>query len=326
MELDELIENIDIAEYISQFVDLKERNGELWGLSPFKNEKTPSFSVRPEEKNFYCFSTGIGGNVFTFVRYYFKCSPSEAIRRLRDYLGDNNSGNIVNRRLTATRVCRLYETKDEVEPNHHVFSNDCMEMYEKNDEALDVWIKEGISPDTLEKFQVKYDMVTNRLVYPIKNLRGEIVNIGGRTLDPSWKEKGYRKYTYFVKWGEKMDVIYGLYDNMDEIMAKREIILFEGCKSVFIANTWGIRNTGAILTSHLSPSQMGILARLGVRVVFALDKDVDIRKDHNIKSLRRYTEVEYLWDKDNLIDEKDAPVDKGKEVFAKLYQQRLRYR
>ena len=71
---------------------------------------------------------------------------------------------------------------------------------------------------------------------------------------------------------------------------------------------------------------MKILARLGVRVVFALDKDVRVRDDNNISKLKRYVSVEYFWDREDLLDEKDAPVDKGLEVFKKLYGQRLRYR
>ena len=55
-------------------------------------------------------------------------------------------------------------------------------------------------------------------------------------------------------------------------------------------------------------------------------KDVQIRKDHNIRRLKQYVNVEYLWDKDNLLYEKDAPVDKGLNVFETLYRQRLRYR
>lgn len=95
---------------------------------------------------------------------------------------------------------------------------------------------------------------------------------------------------------------------------------------MLIAKTWGVNNCGALLTSHLNPNQMKILARLGVRVVFALDKEVDIKKDHNIRRLKQYVNVEYLWDKDNELDEKDAPVDKGKDVFGRLYQRRLRFR
>lgn len=200
-----------------------------------------------------------------------------------------------------------------------------MEKYEKTDEKLAVWEAEGISRESLEKFQVRYDRFSNRLVYPIRNLQGKIVNIGGRILDPDYKAKKLRKYTYFSGWGE-MNVIYGLFENMQSILEKQEVILFEGCKSVLIADSWGIHNTGALLTSHLSPNQMKMLAKLGVKVVFALDKDVRIRDDHNIAKLKRYVLVEYLWDREDLLNEKDAPVDKGIEVFKILYSQRLRYK
>ena len=59
MDLEELIDSIDIVEYISQFVELEEKNGEYWGLSPFSDEKTPSCSVRRENNTFYCLSSGI---------------------------------------------------------------------------------------------------------------------------------------------------------------------------------------------------------------------------------------------------------------------------
>ena len=123
-----------------------------------------------------------------------------------------------------------------------------------------------------------------------------------------------------------MNIIYGLFENREEILKKNEVILFEGMKSVLIARGYGFKNTGAILTSHLNPGQMKILARLGVRVVFALDKDVKIKQDRNIEILRRYVNVEYIYDFKDLLDEKDSPVDKGAEVFSKLYETRIKYR
>ena len=78
MELSDLIESIDILDYISQYTEFTEKNGEYWALSPFKDEDTPSFSVRKETNSFYDFSSGIGGNVLTFVRYYDKCGYAEA--------------------------------------------------------------------------------------------------------------------------------------------------------------------------------------------------------------------------------------------------------
>lgn len=328
MELEELIEEVDIVEYISQYIELEEKNGEFWGLSCFKDENTPSFSVRKTPPVFFDYSSGIGGNVFTFVKHYNQCSAKEAVDILKKYVGCDGETVAPRKKLAATVACKKFKTLKQHKKTSSVkiYPNDCMEKYEKKDDKLAVWETEGISRESLDKFQVRYDSFSNRLVYPIRNIKGQIVNIGGRTLDPDFKAKKLRKYTYFQGWGGEMDVIYGLFENMQSVLEKREVILFEGCKSVLVADSWGIHNTGALLTSHLNPNQMKILAKLGVRVVFALDKDVRVRDDHNIEKLKRYVSVEYFWDREDLLGEKDAPVDRGLEVFKKLYGQRLRYR
>lgn len=326
MELSELIESVDILEYISQYTEFTEKNGEYWALSPIKDEKTPSFSVRKETNSFYDFSSGIGGNVLTFIRYYDKCGYAEAIEKLKNYSGVD--GNVVTRKKLATvEVAKRFMPPKKVQKQSKstVLPDDYMERYEKRPDKLAVWEREGISKGSLNKFEVYYDSFSDRLVYPIRNPDGKIVNVGGRTLDPAWKEKGLRKYTYFMAWGE-LKTIYGLAENMEGIREKGEIILFEGCKSVLLADTYGIHNTGAILTSHLNPNQMKLLVSLGCRVVFALDKDVCIRDDHNIKRLKQFVNVEYIWDKEDLLGDKDSPVDRGQDTWEKLYDGRLSWR
>lgn len=326
MELEELIESIDIVEFLSQFVDLEERNGEWWGLSCFKEENTPSFSVRSSPPVFFDYSSGVGGNVFTFVKRYYKCSNQKAVDILKKYAGFDGEFATPREKMAATLICKRFKQPKTAhkESAAIILPDNYMERYEKRNDKLAVWEQEGISRSSLDKFQVYYDSFSDRLVYPIRNIQGKIVNIGGRTLDPKWKEKKQRKYTYFYSWGT-MDTIYGLSENMEYILKNREVVLFEGCKSVLLADTWGIHNTGAILTSHLNPDQMKILAGLGCRVVFALDKDVRIRDDHNIRILKQYVNVDYLWDREDLLGGKDSPADKGVEVFKKLYEQKLHY-
>ena len=308
-------------------MDLEQKGDEWWGLSCFRDEKTPSFSVRKDPPVFYDFSSGLGGNVFTFTKHYFDCSTHQAIEKLRKYVGYNGVVGFSSRKMAATSVCKRFkpvESRSKVS-SVKIFPDDYMKRYEKDEEKLARWEQEGISRASLDRFQVYYDKFSDRLVYPIRNLDGKIVNIGGRTLDPEWKAKDLRKYCYFHSWGT-IETIYGLAENRESIVQNREVILFEGCKSVLMADTWGIRNCGAILTSHLNAAQMKILAKLGCRVVFALDKDVDIRKDHNINKLKQYVRVEYLYDRHNKLDEKDSPVDKGLEVFLGLYNDRIKLR
>lgn len=327
MELVDLIKSIDIVEYISQFIDLTQKGDEWWGLSCFKDENTPSFSVRKEPPLFYDYSSGIGGNLYTFVKRYNRCSNREAVEIIRKYAGYDGEVAVKQEKMTATLDCKKFmRQKSPVKQARGIIlPEDYMERYEKKEDKLAIWEQEGISRESLDKFQVFYDEFSDRLVYPIRDLEGEIVNIGGRALDPEWKNKKMRKYTYFYSWGT-INTIYGLFENMNAIKNAGEIILFEGCKSVLLADTWGIHNCGALLTSHLNPNQMWILAKLGCRVVFALDKDVTVRDDHNISKLKNYVNCEYLWDREDLLEGKDSPVDKGLEVFSRLYAQRLRYR
>lgn len=324
------MQKIDPVEFLSQYTELTEKNGEWWGLSPLADppEKTPSFSVRRESGQFYCFSTGVGGSLITFLKHYHHIPYAKAIEILESYAGVD--GVSFNRRvkLAATEVCqRFSKQKPQKQPSGgKPLPDNAMERYEDRPDKLYAWIMEGISEESLQKFQVRYDSFSDRLVYPIRDDKGRIVNVGGRTLDPDFKAKGLRKYTYFYNWPEGIGVIYGLHENLHEIRRKQEIILFEGAKSVMLADTYGVHNTGAILTSHLNPMQLRLLVKLGVRVVFALDKDVDIFEDHNIKKLKRYANVEYLFDSADLLGPKDAPVDRGGEVFQILYQSKRKYR
>ena len=226
MELSELIESVDILEYISQYTEFTEKNGEYWALSPFKDENTPSFSVRKETNSFYDFSSGIGGNVLTFIRYYDRCGYPEAIEKLKNYSGFDGK-TTGRRRLSVTEVAKRF-SPPKMKPKQvksTILPDDYMQRYEKRADKLAAWEQEGISKASLDKFQVYYDSFSNRLVYPIRNPDGKIVNIGGRTLDEEWKEKKLRKYTYFMSWGE-LKTIYGLAENIDAINQRREMIIF----------------------------------------------------------------------------------------------------
>lgn len=320
-DINELLESIDIVDYIGKYVDLEQRGDEWWGLSCFTNEEDPSFSVRQDPPVWYDYSSGKSGGVLSFTKLYHNCSGSQAVEILKQYAGVTGELSEPAEKMQAVLTCKKYVPPKRAakQPTSKVLPENCMEKYELRPDKLQVWLDEGVSEESLKKFQVYYDGFSDRLVYPIRNPDGKIVNIGGRTLDPDWRAKGLRKYTYFYSWGT-IQTLYGLSENMDAIRERRELLIFEGCKSVLLADTWGIHNSAALLTSHLGINQMKLLAKLGVRVVFALDKGILIRDDKNIRRLKNYINVEYLWDRDNLLRDKDSPVDNGEEVFRKLYE------
>lgn len=326
MEVDDILEQVDILEYISQYLDLEEKNGEWWGLSPFKDENTPSFSVNTEKQRFYDFSSGAGGNLIHFIRRYHNCGFYEAISIIKKFANITDDSEIIINRLESTKIAKKFKRNapNIKESNPTILPSNYMERYEFNEEKLQTWVDEGIDIDTLRKFNVYYDSFSDRIVFPVRNYAGDIINVCGRTLDKDFKAKGLRKYTYFKPFGGQLDTLYGFADNRQTIMEKKEIIIFEGSKSVMLADSWGIHNTCAILTSHLNPQQFMFLVKLGIRVVFALDKEINIKDDKQIQRLRRYVTIEYLHDKNNLLSEKMAPVDNGREVFERLYNERRR--
>jgi len=331
LEVSDILDAVDMAEYISQYTDLKEENGELWGLSPFKDEKTPSFSVRPETGYFYDFSAGFGGNLLDFIMRYDNISLIPAINKLKAYahITDAPAGDIASGRMTATKIAKKYRqsAKPQTKCTAKILPPSYMNQFEFRKDKLMPWYEEGIPWEVMWEYGVRYDALDNRIVYPIKDLQGNIFCVSGRTCDPDWKQKKIRKYTYTSSIGA-LPTIYGFSDHLQYIRESKEIILFEGCKSVLKMVGWGKKNAGALLTSHLSPAQFDFLVKLasfdGVRIVFALDSDVDLTKDDNVKRLCSYARVEWVRNIDGLLNDKDSPVDKGKEVFEKLYKERRR--
>jgi DNA primase len=330
MEASDIIAAVDIVDYISQFVDLTQKGREYWGLSCFTDEKTPSFSVDPGKQVFADFSSGASGNLASFVMKYYNCSFPKALDILKKYAGiTEETESSKTLRLEATKVAKRYRDHLRKPPKMTAkpMPKNCMEQYEFRKDKLQVWADEGITWKTMREFGVKYDAFNDRIVYPVKDYDWNIVSICGRTCDPDYKEKRIPKYIYQTPIGT-LDTLYGYSDNRQDILDTHEIIIFEGAKSCMKAREWGFRNTAALLTSHLSTHQLRFLIKLcsfnSIVVVFALDSDIDISKDDNIRKLCGYARVQWVKNRDNLLPPKDSPTDQGREVFEDLYTRRER--
>ena len=319
-----------MVEYISQYVDLEQKGRELWGRSCFNEEKTPSFSVDPQKKYFYDFSAGFGGNLVDFVMAHDHCTVAQAINRLKQYahLTEDAEGNPIQR-LSMVSVAKRYRADKRAPPQctAKILPDNYMERYEFRKDKLKSWADEGIPYDIMWKYQIRYDAFDDRIVYPIRNLNGEIFCVSGRTCDPDYKAKGLRKYTYTTPIGS-LPTLYGFWENREAILGEKEAIVFEGCKSVLKGVNFGFPNGIALLTSHLSPFQLETMIKLasfhGIRFVFALDSDVDITRDKNIMRLKSYARIEWIRNVGDMLAAKEAPVDRGKEVFEQLYKMRIK--
>ena len=320
MDMDAIAESVSISDYIGQYLELEERNGDLWSLSPFTNERTASFSVTPDKNLFYDFSSGKGGNVVTFAKLYHKVDHDSAVRMVAKFAGIDPDAEEYRRFESTKSLKRLSKLKPiPPSPDRTFLLPDIMNRYPFDEEGLKPWLDEGIGISSLRKFEVRYDASNNSILFPIKDEHGNILVIKARLLDQRKLDRGVPKYSCLSKWGSN-DTLYGLFENRQAILDNKEVIIFEGEKSVMKCDSWGIGNAVAALTSHLNEAQIRILIGLGVNVVIAFDKGVDVWADTNIRKLRHFTKVSAIIDAKNLIQEKSAPVDAGKDVYTELYK------
>ena len=328
MDVQTLIERIKLSDYIKRYCALEYKDNEYWCLSPFSGTDTdPSFSIRDEDYVYYDFSDGSGGNILTFIQKYHKVSFPRALKMAADFAG-------IHEEITSEHSADIGKIMRQFAPRkaakedlaeHIILARDVMERYDTNAPQLSIWEDEGISREAMEKFQIRYDWKNERIVYPIRMENGDIISIAGRTTHKDYKAEKLRKYTYYNSIGTA-DFLLGLYENKNSILDKREIIVFEGIKSVLKVRSWNIFNAVAVSTSHISVEQMRLLLRLGCSVIFAFDQGIDERSDKNVKKLCQFCNVYYLPDKDKLLPEKASPADCGKEVWEQLYEGKRRIR
>ena len=323
MDVDAVIDQINLADYIGQYIELEERNGEYWGLSPLTQEKTPSFSIDADCKRFYDFSSGKGGGIIKFIMLHHKVDSETAIRMAAKYAGIDPDAQEYRRFESTKLLKRLSKLKPlEFKDDKTFLLHDVMDRYPFDLDGLKPWIDEGISIDSLRKFEVRYDATSQSILFPIKDENGNILVIKARLLDKQKLNKGAPKYSCLSKWGSNT-TLYGLFENRQAILDNKEVIVFEGEKSVMKCDTWGINNAVAALTSHLNDAQIHTLIKLGVSVVIAFDKGINPTADPNIRKLKHFVSVSAIIDNKGLLDDKDAPVDKGREVFNALYQSKI---
>lgn len=320
MTISELVESCNIVDYISQYVDLKQKNGEWWGLSPFKSERTPSFSVNEEKNVFYDYSSGKGGNVLNFIMYYKNCEFKAALEILKQFLGVKDEITFIKSETFASMRKFKPKCKKETTIERKILPDNYMDRFQKR--KIELWEAEGILPEIIDKYDVRYDPDSDAIVFPIYDNMGDFVNVKGRRVSPDAKELGLSKYFHYFKAGQ-VDYLFGLYQKQSEILTSGEIILFEGEKSVMKMDGWGYENSVAIGTSHLNEHQIKILLQLGVNVVIALDKDKNPCYNKEVQLLKRFCNVYIVLDKWGLLGEKDSPVDRGKEVWEELYRRRF---
>lgn len=201
------------------------------------------------------------------------------------------------------------------------------------------WLQEGMSSEAMSKYNIKFDTVGNKIVIPHYDIHDNLIGIRGRALNIEDIQLGkYRPlsingatYSHALGWN-----LYGLNLVQDNIKRKRYVIIFEGEKSCILSETYfGQDNVGvAVCGSNFSKNQLNLLLKYFEvnEIIIAFDKEyhdgVSARKYFKklkdmCEKYNNYCNFSFIFDIDNLLDEKDSPIDKGKEIFMQLLNKRI---
>lgn len=185
-------------------------------------------------------------------------------------------------------------------------------------ETCKLFYDDNIDESTQDKFYVSYDILDNRVVFPIRNDEGNILTFKGRTCDEDYKIKGIPKYLSYYPYRAEY-YLFGIYENWFEIMTAKELIVVEAEKSVMQLDSMEINNCVAISKKSISPMQINKLLKLGKDIVLCFDKDVQLNEIYiECRKFRELCNVYYVYDYDDLLIGKQSPSDCGYEIFNKL--------
>ncbi|MGZ3755125.1 MAG: DNA primase [Mucilaginibacter sp.] len=306
--VDRIMEATDIVEVIGEFVQLKKRGANYVGLSPFVNERTPSFTVSPAKGIFKDFSSGKGGSAVTFLMELEKFSYPEALKWLAKKYGIEVEETVEapenreeeNRReslmiVSAYAAKFFHESLLDTDEGKSIglsyfkergFSNDTIKKFELG-YSPDQWeaftgnaIKQGYQPEFLVEsgLSVKrdngnlYDRYRGRVMFPIHNFTGRVIAFGGRTLKT---DKNVPKYVNSPESEiyHKSNVLYGLYFAKKAIREDDNCYLVEGYADVLSVHQAGIENVVASSGTSLTVEQIRLIGRFTKNITILYDGD-----------------------------------------------------
>lgn len=303
---DDTIEEIrlknDIVDVISGYVKLQRKGSSYFGLCPFHNEKSPSFSVSPGKQMYYCFGCGAGGNVFTFVMEYENYSFPEAVKFLADRVGVDLPEQEYNEEMKKQQdlKSRILDL-NKMTANYFYFqlrqengrlAMEYLKGRELSDETIkgfglgyankysdDLYLylkKKGISDELLSQSGLMnvdekngmYDKFWNRVIFPIMDVNGRVIGFGGRVMGD-----GKPKYLNSpeTKVFDKSRNLYGL--NIARTSRKKNLLVCEGYMDVISLHQAGYKNAVASLGTALTTQHASLLKRYTEEVVLTYDSD-----------------------------------------------------
>jgi DNA primase len=351
--IQQLLDRTDIVALIERYVPLKKAGANYQARCPFHNEKSPSFSVSPTKQFYHCFGCGAHGTAITFLMEHAGYSFIDAIKDLAGQVGlpVPDDGKRVAPEADNLRD-KLYE-RMEIASRHY------RQALKTHDEAIAYLKRRGLAGETAARFALgvatddwqplaaafadyqdpllveaglvinnegkRYDRFRDRVMFPIRNERGQVIAFGGRIM-----QKGEPKYLnspetpLFHKGRE----LYGLFEHRRAIQHADRVLVVEGYMDVVMLDQHGVDNAVATLGTAITSDQAARLLRLANEVVFAFDGDAAGRKaawralENSLLQARDGKLLSFLFLPDG--EDPDSFVRaQGAEAFRKLCDQAM---
>lgn len=321
--LQQINENANLLDYVSQFIEMEKRGNDYFGQCPLHIDNTPSFSITPAKNSYYCFSCGKSGGIIGYLMDYEGMQFESAVEKAAKLADMDLSKMCKSNTVSWLKKLRMLALKKDNDFSHEILPESELKKYKK--EPVWEWLNEDISQETMDLFGVMVDTWQNRIIYPVYDIHGNLINIKARTRYPNYKKLKIPKYINYYPVGV-MDYFQGLNITLKYVKEKGEIIIFESVKSVMKAFGWGYKNCASAEKHTLTKEQLDLLVKLKVNVVFAYDSDISYRQSdvkQNIDKLKRVTNVYIIEDKNKLLGglaAKNAPVDCGEDIWSQLYE------
>ena len=321
--LKDISENVNLYEYISQQMELEKRGNDYFGHCTMHTDNTPSFCVTPEKNTYYCFSCGRGGSIIGYLMDYEGLRFDEAVEKAAKLANVDLSKMCKSETIMFLKKLKIWSQKPKKPFEHVILPYSDYDKFNKG--IVQEWLDEGIKQDVMDLFDIRIDERQNRIVYPVYDINGKLINVKARTRFKNYKELRIPKYINYYQIGV-MDYLQSLNMTLPYIKKENEVIIFESIKSVMKAYGWGYKNCVSAEKHTLTPEQIKLLTRLRVNIVFAYDSDINYsQKDvrQNIDRLKLLTNVFVINDKGELlggVDAKNSPADCGMEIWEKLYK------
>ena len=292
----------DIETAISSYVNLKRRGKNLVGLCPFHSEKTPSFTVYPENGSFYCFGCGVGGDVVTFTGLIENLDYIESVKLLAERSGVTLPQDGYDDSMQKLKN-KIYDINRDTARFFHSFL-----MSEEGKWALDYLLGRGLTLKTIKHFGLGaapdswdmlikhlkekgykeadmlaagvvgksqkgtlYDRFRKRVMFPIINIRGNIIAFSGRAMPGEDKQGGKYVNTSDTPVYKKSSNLFGM--NFAKNVCSERVILVEGNMDVISLHQAGFTNAVAPLGTAFTMEQANLLARYTKEIVLTLDAD-----------------------------------------------------